>query len=71
MSFVQFLQAVLDSATLTHNGEPYPASDVYSPDMLDVESHDALWEAWRVLRVDPTAYGKHVRPNGETWSVAL
>ena len=71
MSFVKFLQAVLDSATLMHKGEPYPASDVYTPAMLDAESHDGLWEAWRVLRDDPSAYGAHVRPNGETWSVTL
>lgn len=71
MSFVQFLQAVLDSATLTHNGEPYAASDIYSPAMLDAEAHDTLWEGWRVLRDDPTAYGEHVRANGETWIVTL
>lgn len=71
MSFVQFLQAVLDSATLVHNGETYSASDIYSPDSLDLESHEVLWEAWRVLRADPAAYSEHVSPNGETWSVSL
>lgn len=71
MNFVEFLQAVLDSATITAQGETHPASDIYTPESLDSSSHTLMWDEWRIHRTEPSKLSDHVTAYGETWLVTL
>ena len=66
LTYKEWLQIILDNGSIVHNGERYPAHEIYTVDMLDGAEHECIYEGY-LNGVSASVWD--VQPMGETWGV--
>jgi len=67
LTYKEWLQIILDNGSIVHNGERYPAHEIYTVDMLDAQSHEYFYPCY-LDNVSASVFD--VQPMGETWGIA-